>query len=375
MSQAQTTGMKRTKEARMILGTSSSGSTESSKNQSFFSASFRSSVKSFLSGGIGGVCAVAVGHPFDLIKVRMQTGTVGGAGANASVFGALSATLRAEGIRGLYRGVSAPLVASTPIYAISFWGYDVGQTLVKTYLRKPGDEQRPLSIPEIMLAGGWSALPMIIVMAPTERIKCLLQVQTNATNTKAGTTAPPPKYTGMIDCATKIYKEGGIRSVYKGTILTMMRDVPGSIAWFGTYEVMKRSLVQWQGIEDTSRLSPLAVMTAGGFAGMACWGTSIMPDNLKSRFQTAPEGKFRGAADVYKAVVKEEGYGALFTGFRPAMIRKYGVTCLMRWNQSFYCGCCMSDKIHGICALQKNYEPLLSVVKGLFGVNAYSYLS
>ena len=280
------------------------------------SSSIRSSIKSFLSGGIGGIAAVLVGHPFDLIKVRMQTGTVGSA-SNVGVFGALSKTLRAEGITGLYRGVSAPLVASTPIYAISFWGYDVGQTLVKTFLRKPDDNQRQLTVPEIMLAGGFSALPMIIVMAPMERVKCLLQVQTNSTESGS-----KPKYNGMVDCASKLYKEGGIRSVYKGTMLTMMRDVPGSIAWFGTYEVMKRTLTELQGIDDPSRLSPLAVMTAGGFAGMACWGSSIMPDNLKSRFQTAPEGKFRGAFDVYTTVVKEEGYGALFTGFRPAMIRK-----------------------------------------------------
>ena len=299
-------------------------SSSSSSNSSSSSSSIRSSIKSFLSGGIGGVAAVLVGHPFDLIKVRMQTGT---GSANAGVFGALSKTLRSEGVRGLYRGVSAPLVASTPIYAISFWGYDVGQILVKKFLRKPGDDLRPLTIPEIMLAGGWSALPMIIVMAPTERIKCLLQVQTNTDScTKAGGTngvQQQPKYTGMVDCANKIYKEGGIRSVYKGTMLTLMRDVPGSIAWFGTYEIIKRSLIEWQGIDDPSRLSPLAVMTAGGFAGMACWGSSIMPDNLKSRFQTAPEGKYRGVADVYRDVVRKEGYGALFTGFRPAMIRKF----------------------------------------------------
>jgi len=218
----------------------------------------------------------------------------------------------------LYRGVSAPLVASTPIYAISFWGYDVGQTLVKTVGRNLSDYDKPLTIPEITVAGGFSALPMIVVMAPTERIKCLLQVQTNAA--ASGTT---PKYKGMIDCGTKLYKEGGIRSVYKGTMLTLARDVPGSIAWFGTYEIVKRTLVEWQGMEDPTQLSPLAVMTAGGLAGMACWGSSIMPDNLKSRFQTAPEGKFKGMADVYKAVVKEEGFLALFTGFRPAMIRAF----------------------------------------------------
>jgi solute carrier family 25 carnitine/acylcarnitine transporter 20/29 len=92
---------------------------------------------------------------------------------------------------------------------------------------------------------------------------------------------------------------------------------------FGTYEVMKRSFVTMQGLDDPSKLSPLAVMTAGGLAGMACWGVSIPPDVLKSRFQTAPEGKYKGVFDVYRTLVKEEGYGALFTGFRPAMIRAF----------------------------------------------------
>jgi solute carrier family 25 (mitochondrial carnitine/acylcarnitine transporter), member 20/29 len=240
----------------------------------------------------------------------MQTGTVSGE-AGTSVLGAMRQTLAREGIRGLYRGVSAPLVASTPIYAISFWGYDIGQRLVRQCKKDPSQQ---LNLLEISAAGGFSALPTTLVMAPTERIKCLLQVQSH--------TAGKGQYSGMADCAIQVYRQGGVPSLYKGTLLTLMRDIPGSIAWFGTYEVIKRALVSMQGIEDPSQLSPLAVMTAGGFAGMACWGVSIPPDVLKSRFQTAPDGKYTGVFDVYTTLVKTEGYGALFTGFRPAMIRK-----------------------------------------------------
>mmetsp|Transcript_53297 Transcript_53297/g.59570 ORF Transcript_53297/g.59570 Transcript_53297/m.59570 type:complete len:360 (+) Transcript_53297:3-1082(+) len=306
-----------------LMATSSSSSNSSS--------SFKSSLKSFLAGGVGGVAAVIVGHPFDLIKVRMQTGTIGGVG----VFGAIGRTVRSEGIRGLYRGVSAPLVASTPIYALSFWGYDMGQIIVRKFDNKNDDamDNTPLTIPQIMIAGGLSAFPMILFMTPSERIKCLLQVQTTATTNTKSQTQPhqQQRYTGMVDCATKVYKSGGISSLYKGTLLTIIRDVPGSIAWFGTYEVIKRSLVQWQGIDDPSRLSPFAVMTAGGFAGITCWATIIVPDTLKSRYQTAPEGKYNGMADVYRTLVKEEGYAALFTGFRPAMIRAFpaNASCFM----------------------------------------------
>lgn len=34
-------------------------------------------IKSFVAGGAGGICAVIVGHPFDLVKVRLQTAEKG----------------------------------------------------------------------------------------------------------------------------------------------------------------------------------------------------------------------------------------------------------------------------------------------------------
>jgi solute carrier family 25 carnitine/acylcarnitine transporter 20/29 len=240
----------------------------------------------------------------------MQTGTVGG--ASASVFGILRNTLAKEGIPGLYRGVSAPILGVSPIFAVSFWGYDIGQRLVNVFREETG----PMTLAQISFAGGFSALPTTAIMAPTERIKCLLQVQSHAAGGK-------PQYSGMMDCALQVYRSGGIASVYKGTTLTLMRDVPGSIAWFGTYEIVKRELVKLQGIEDPSKLSPLAVVIAGGFAGMACWGVCIPADTLKSRYQTAPEGKYHSIFDVYRTLIKEEGAIGLFTGFRPAMIRAF----------------------------------------------------
>lgn len=35
------------------------------------------SLRDFAAGGAGGVCAVVVGHPFDLVKVRLQTAEKG----------------------------------------------------------------------------------------------------------------------------------------------------------------------------------------------------------------------------------------------------------------------------------------------------------
>lgn len=72
-----------------------------------------SSLRSLVAGGVGGVCAVLVGHPFDLVKVRMQTAEKGVYNGAIDV---VKKTLAREGMRrGLYAGVSAPLVGVTPM--------------------------------------------------------------------------------------------------------------------------------------------------------------------------------------------------------------------------------------------------------------------
>lgn len=279
-----------------------------------------SALKSFISGGIGGACCVLVGHPLDLVKVRMQTG---GASSN-SVFGMLSKTMRNEGVRGLYRGVSAPLTAVSPMFAVSFWSYDLGQRAVKSYGQRGMAEEekaRPYSLTmgEICMAGAISAIPTTGIMAPTERIKCLLQVQANEVE-KGG----KAKYSGMVDCTKQVLKEGGVQSLYKGTVATLARDIPGTIAYFGMYEFAKKELMRLQGIDpEKGQLSPVAVLTAGGLAGMACWTVGIPADVIKSRYQTAPEGKYSGIVDVYRSLIREEGYAGLFRGLRPALIRAF----------------------------------------------------
>lgn len=77
-------------------------------------------LRSLAAGGFGGVCAVVVGHPFDLVKVRLQT-------AERGVYnGALDVVRKGiarDGLRrGLYAGVSAPLVGVTPMCKDSFLG-------------------------------------------------------------------------------------------------------------------------------------------------------------------------------------------------------------------------------------------------------------
>lgn len=149
----------------------------------------------------------------DLVKVRIQTGGGGGAGT----FSILQSTFAREGVIGLYRGVSAPIVAIAPVFAVCFWGYDIGQRVVRSISSNANSSPtEPLTITQLSVAGALSAIPTTVIMAPSERIKCLLQVQAN--EIANGGVA---KYSSMRDCAVQVYKEGGLRSIFKGSFATV----------------------------------------------------------------------------------------------------------------------------------------------------------
>lgn len=269
-----------------------------------------SPIKYFLSGGFGGVCTVLAGHPMDTVKVRLQTMPLPKPGEVAlygGTYDCFKKTIQKEGFRGLYKGMSAPLTGVAPIFAISFFGFGLGKRLIRN------DESQVLTKPELFAAGAFSGIFTTSIMAPGERIKCLLQIQQGGN--------VPQKYNGMVDCARQLYSEGGIKSIYKGSVATILRDVPASGMYFMTYEWVKEVLLPE---EATAKTKMMATVVAGGCAGIANWLVGMPADVLKSRLQTAPEGTYpRGMRDVFKQLMEREGPTALYKGVTPVMLRAF----------------------------------------------------
>ncbi|CAF1409680.1 unnamed protein product [Adineta steineri] len=265
-------------------------------------------IKDFLAGGVGGACLVITGHPLDTIKVRLQTQAKPQPGQTpfyTGTFDCAKKIVAKEGFTGLYKGMAAPLVGVTPMFAVCFFGFGIGKKL-----QTPAGKNGEYTLPQLFAAGMLSGVFTTVIMAPGERIKCLLQIQHSGHEIK---------YNGPIDCAKQLYKEGGIRSIYRGTALTLMRDVPATGVYFASYEYLKKALTP----EGHSELSALKTLFAGGMAGVANWVVAIPPDVLKSRFQTAPAGKYSGVSDVLRELIRTEGIRSLYKGFTPVMLRAF----------------------------------------------------
>jgi hypothetical protein len=121
---------------------------------------------------------------------------------------------------------------------------------------------------ELALAGALSAIPTTIITTPMERVKVVLQTQDQTPN---GT-----KYKGLVDAGAGMWREGGVRSLYRGTIATLARDIPGSAAYFVGFEFFHRLLKP----KDASGISIGATLFSGGRWGRGASRRAGLPAML-----------------------------------------------------------------------------------------------
>lgn len=265
----------------------------------------KENIKSLIAGGVGGICAVITGHPFDLIKVRCQNGQAKGTTDAISII-LKEAKRQSNGsflknsIKGFYKGVIPPLLGVTPIFAVSFWGYDLGKKIVSS-----SSSDIPLTNSQMATAGFISAIPTTLVTAPTERIKVVLQTSNGGS---------------FISAAKSIVRQGGITSLFKGSLATLARDGPGSALYFASYEVTKNFLNQRNPSKE--EISIGNVCLAGGVAGMSMWLVVFPIDTIKTTLQASSKGQsmISVTRDIY---LKRGGIKGFFPGLGPALLRSF----------------------------------------------------
>lgn len=282
--------------------------------------------KDLTAGTVGGAAQLIVGHPFDTIKVKLQSQPTPPPGQPPKFAGAMDAvrqTLAAEGPRGLYKGMGAPLATVAAFNAVLFTVRGQMETVLRS---EPG---APLTVNQQVVAGAGAGVAVSFLACPTELIKCRLQAQ-SALATAAPAPAPAGggaaavaavKYAGPIDVAKHVLRsEGGLRGLFKGLVPTLGREVPGNALMFGVYEAIKQYIA---GGHDTSHLGRGSLIVAGGLAGASFWGSVYPTDVVKSVIQVDDykNRKYSGSMDAFRKILAADGVKGLYKGFGPAMAR------------------------------------------------------
>ncbi|KAG2528571.1 hypothetical protein JM18_002007 [Phytophthora kernoviae] len=213
-------------------------------------------------GTVGGCSGVVVGQPFDTVKVRLQTHSAFYNGA----FDCVRKTWKHEGSLGFFKGMVSPLVGSAWSNAAMFAVYERTLQVIDDTPQNP-------TLKSVFYAGAVGGFFQTIPLAPTELVKCRLQVQ-DATVSR--------QYRGPMDCIRHIYKCRGTPGLFLGFTCTLWREVPSFAVYFWLYEYTKRKMIDY-GIN-----SHTSMLTAGGIAGVGSWVVSYPLDVIKSAIQTLP---------------------------------------------------------------------------------------
>ncbi|KAM5579022.1 mitochondrial arginine transporter BAC2 [Rosa sericea] len=255
----------------------------------------------FVAGGCGGIAGIISGYPLDTVRILQQNSKSG------SAFNILRNVISKEGPTALYRGMAAPLASITLQNAMVFQSY----AILSRALDPSVSTKDPPSYKGVALGGFGAGALQSLVLSPVELIKIRLQLQTKTQK-------------GPREVAKSIMKAEGLRGLYRGLGITILRDAPAHGLYFSTYEYMREQL--HPGCRKTGEESLQTMLVAGGLAGVASWICCYPLDVVKTRLQAQsayPPPKYTGIVDCFRKSVREDGYAVLWRGLGTAVSRAF----------------------------------------------------
>ncbi|XP_023601409.1 solute carrier family 25 member 45 isoform X2 [Myotis lucifugus] len=248
---------------------------------------------------------LVLGHPFDTVKVRLQTQNT-----YRGIIDCTVKTYRHESILGFFKGMSFPIASIAVVNSVLFGVYS-NTLLVLTATSHHERRLQPPSYTHVFVAGCTGGFLQAYCLAPFDLIKVRLQNQTEPRARQGG---PPPRYRGPVHCAASIFQEEGPRGLFRGAWALTLRDTPTLGIYFVSYEWLCR------------QVTPDG-QNPRGFAGITSWVTATPLDVIKSRMQMAGLGQreYQGLLDCMVSSARQEGLGVFFRGLTINSARAFPV--------------------------------------------------
>jgi hypothetical protein len=307
-----------------------------------------------LSCGIAaGMAYTVVAHPFDTVKVAMQS-RASHLPARGTADTVRHIVRGRRGALGLFKGLSAPLVGYSLECGINYASFSQCRQWLERHgpfadsLKARNDDEdcwqtsattkRSAAVvaTEIAVSGALGGFLLSGVVAPTDLIKCRVQ---------------DGQYSGPREAIYRIYASDGLAGFARGLGATMLREIPGNALFFVVYETaqaafprsVRRESPSFRheprrertdaGTTATSSSSSYvywaqetaAAISCGGVAGSAFWLTMLPVDYAKTRRQIARRGgpDDVGAWRLIARTARERGWRGLYAGAWPTLLRAF----------------------------------------------------
>ncbi|KAJ5677602.1 uncharacterized protein N7477_003235 [Penicillium maclennaniae] len=251
-------------------------------------------------GGSASCMAVAVSHPFDLIKVRMQIAS-NGAKQGSIQTGVL--IVRSEGLSGLYQGISAGFTRSLT--------YGTARIAIYEELKKSQTtSDKSFSIVALGSMAAVSGFIGAIIGTPSDIANIRMQ------NDKALPTHHRRNYQHVFDAWYQMKQHEGWRAFVQGIWPNCFRSGIMTASQLASYDAFKRLLRR---IGDTSEEKPWIHFAASLLASLVATTVSNPMDVIRTQLMSTV--KRNSVFTVVQGLFAAEGFRWIFRGWTPSFVR------------------------------------------------------
>ncbi|POM60762.1 Mitochondrial 2-oxoglutarate/malate carrier protein [Phytophthora palmivora] len=259
---------------------------------------------SYTFGGISAVGAVFFTHPFDLLKIHLQTSKK----ENLGLMKTIRRILKQQGLRGLYQGISGGAMREGTYSTMRFAVYHY---LKDEAVRR--NDGHPISTGHNVLLGMIGGVLGGAVGNPADIVNIRMQADSRLPVEKRR------NYKHAVDGLIRVEKEEGLAALMRGVRPNMIRAMLLTTGQIAAYDLAKASILEntMVPMHDNLQTHILASMVAGLVATTAC----APADVVKTRLMNMHHNEYKNATDCFVKVVKHEGLRGLYKGWLPAYMR------------------------------------------------------
>ncbi|KAF3563516.1 hypothetical protein DY000_02011149 [Brassica cretica] len=288
-------------------------------------------------GAISGAVSRTVTSPLDVIKIRFQVqlepttswsvvrGNLSGASKYTGMVQATKDIFGEEGFRGFWRGNVPALLMVMPYTSIQFTvlhklkSFASGSTKTEDHIH--------LSPYLSFISGALAGCAATLGSYPFDLLRTILASQ-----------GEPKVYPTMRSAFVDIINSRGVRGLYNGLTPTLVEIVPYAGLQFGTYDMFKRWMMDWNRymlssknqIKADTNLSSFQLFVCGLGAGTSAKLVCHPLDVVKKRFQIEglqrhprygarlEQRAYRNMLDGLKQILMSEGWHGLYKGIVPS---------------------------------------------------------
>ncbi|KAF5597554.1 solute carrier family 25 member 46 [Fusarium pseudocircinatum] len=237
----------------------------------------------------------------DIVKVRLQAYSGKALDVTRKIW-------NVEGPRSFYK-------VSIQFGAFNFFSNQL-ENLKK---QQRSNHEGSLTLGQVYLAGGLAGVTNSVISGPIEHIRIRLQTQPHGEK---------KLYSGVFDCVRKIWQQQGISGIYRGQVVTILREFHGYGVWFAAYEGLVQHVARTEG-KNRSEIESWKFAVCGGLAGEFLWLLSHPLDVIKSKMQSDGFGrdqKYKTVREAVRQTWRMGGISGLFEGIGPALLRAMPVS-------------------------------------------------